>query len=304
MSDFTQVMQELPPSGLVIFALVIVTGIMLWGGGRKILRAGFAIGGLIIGGLAGWVTGQTVNIGASPWVIAAVGAIIMACVGAIAFRLAVAASMALILALLSPLSVLTFAELQAKHSGHKLNEGEVHNPVADGFTDWLRTHDDPQARQQVGDAISATTQSVSGAIDRAKNAPNISEQTKAHIDQAQQFGHRVIESTRNEWSRTPPTLRPTLILSSVCGGLLGIFLGILAPRFSAAAVTALGGSLLWLSGVRVIATHMGVPADAPWLPSSGIAWLSLWLITSVAGLAIQWIFKRPPADKPSKNSES
>jgi len=277
---------------------------MLCGGGRKILRVRFAVGGLIIGGIAGWITGQTVNFGAPPWVVAAIGAVIMACVGAIAFRMAVAASMALIIGLLAPLSVLTFAELQAKNGGHNLSEGEVHNPVADGITDWLKTHDDPQARQQVGDAISATTQSVTTAIDRAKNAPNVSEQTKAHIDEVQRFGHRVVESAKSEWSRTPTTLRPTLVLSSVLGGLLGVFLGILAPGFSAAAVTALGGSLLWLSGVRVIATRMGLPADAPWLPSSGIAWLGLWLITSVAGLAIQWIFKRPPADKPSKKSES
>jgi hypothetical protein len=78
--------------------------------------------------------------------------------------------------------------------------------------------------------------------------------------------------------------------------LLGLVVGAVASTLSAAAITAVGGSLLWLCGVQVLAIRIGVP-EGPWLPSSGSAWLIVWLITSILGVVIQWTFRKRPADK-------
>ena len=71
-----------------------------------------------------------------------------------------------------------------------------------------------------------------------------------------------------------------------------------ARAFSAAVVTAFGGSLVWLTCAWMLATRLGLP-DGPWLPGTSASWLTLWMFASVIGLCIQWQWTSPPkrADK-------
>ena len=299
MNDFTQTLQDLPVTGLIPVVLLIGLGLGLWAAGRKILRVAFAALGLIVGGCAGWLMGDAMNLGVWTWGTAAIGACVLACVSLLAFRMAVAVAMAVIFAIAAPLGVIAVAEIQAKRAGTTLAEAEVRNPVTDEITNWMEKHDDPQARQQVGDALKSASESARQGIDRAKAAlsESLEGKTDAHIEQIERFSVRIRDAIRAKWDSTPPSLRPTLTVSMIAGGLLGLILGGLVHTLSAAAITALGGSLLWLCGLQVLAVRLG--ADGPWMPTSGTTWLALWLITSAAGVVIQWTFRKRKADKPS-----
>ena len=78
----------------------------------------------------------------------------------------------------------------------------------------------------------------------------------------------------------------------------------MAPSFGALVLTAFGGSLMWITGTRIVATKLGLP-DGPWLPAPdthGVAFASMWLITSLVGMGVQSYFLGSPkenADKPA-----
>ena len=86
--------------------------------------------------------------------------------------------------------------------------------------------------------------------------------------------------------------------AEVDGRLAGVLVGTLAGALRAKVVTAFGGSLLWLSCAGVLVAATDLP-EGPWLPATPVAWLALWVITAVIGLAIQWTFRPKRADKPA-----
>lgn len=297
MNDFSSAIQNLPATGLIPLGILIVTGLCLWAAGRKILRFAFAVIGLLIGGLVGWLLGETMNVGALSWAFAAVGAFVFACIAALALRLAVTGAMIGVFTILAPMAVITVLEFRVSRAGKTLAEVEVTNPVSDEITRWLQQHDDPALRQQAGAAIESWSQSAREQLDRAKSALNESLEGEANetIDHVERFGAQIVEAIRAKWDNTPQSLKPTLLVSCVIGGLTGFLAGIIAFKISAAAVTSLGGSLLWLAGVQVLAIRLELP-DGPWMPTTSSGWLAAWLITSALGMVIQWTFRKRTAD--------
>lgn len=297
MSDFSQTLKDLPWSGLIPVSLIVIMGLLLWAAGRRVFRAGFAIVGLIVGSCVGLVVGESLGVGFPSWILALIAGVVLACIAALMYRLAVAGLMMMIFAIAAPMGVITSLELQARRAGVPLKQGEVRNPAVDPFAEWLGEPEHSEPR----DAASAATQSVGDSfnrgLERAKDA--LGEQAREGLGVLQEYGRRLVEALKTEWNRVPEKARPTLILSLVVGGVVGLLLGAIAPTFSAALVTALGGSLLWLTGARVLAVRFGVP-EGPWLPRSGLAWMSVWLITTLLGLIIQWTTKQRPADKPDR----
>lgn len=299
MNGLTQTLHDMPLSSLIAVGVLVALGLLLWAAGRRVLRAGFAIIGIIVGGMAGWLVGASLNLGLGSLAAAVLGAIVLAIVLALAFRIAIAVAMAAIFAIASPMGVITFAEWQARSEGKTLAEVEP-SATSNQITDWLQKHDDPAARQQIEESINSSTESVRTQLDGAKSALSESLKGKvdAELDQLRQFVSRMAEVIQQRWDSTPQTLRPTLTLAMVAGAIFGLIVGGLLPTFSGAVITALGGSLLWLCGLQILAVRFGM-AEQLWLPSSGTGWLAVWLITSMVGIVIQWTFRKRPADKPS-----
>jgi hypothetical protein len=302
MNDFTQTLKDLPWMGLIPVILIVVMGLLLWAAGRRVFRAGFAVVGLVVGGCIGLVIGETVGVGFPSWILGVIGGVVLACIAALAYRVAVAGLMMMVFAVASPMCVIASLELQARRAGVSVSQGDVHNPVADPIDQWLSNPERHGFREDTAAATRSTNDSISGALQRARNAPGLSEQTREGIGVVQEFGQRLIDALRTKWDGMPQKARPTLVLSSVVGGVVGLLLGVIAPTFSAALITALGGSLLWLTGLRVLLVRLGVP-EGPWMPASGLAWVGTWLITTLVGLGIQWTLKPKPADKPERREK-
>jgi hypothetical protein len=294
--------QNTPLSALIPVALIVITGLVLWSAGRSVLRAAFAIVGLMVGGIVGWVIGGSFGGAASPWIGALVGGILLAVGAALMYRAAVAVSMSCLIGLASPLAVITMAELQAARSGRTLNDGEVHNPIADKVTQWWNgppgsASSQPQERETTFEE-EVRQESIRRATDalqeRIREAPQLQE--------IRHHGARFVDALKEKWQDTPEKMRPTLILAAVSGAIVGLLFGILASSLSASAVTSFGGSLLWLGGLQILALRFGVP-DGPWFPKSGMLWLGIWLITTLAGVVIQWTVQRKRADKPQRQKK-
>lgn len=290
MSDLSNTIQSLPWGGMIPIALLVFVGVLLWVAGKRVLRAGFIIIGFGFGGLIGWVLGDSIKMGVQPWAAMIIGSLVVAVIAGISYRFTVVAATAAICGLLSPLGVLTLsqsgtasAEVQPKQGLAATGSG-----LMSGFKEILN-----EQQKSPGD----TPEAVRYWRSTLKDHDRLSNNADRHIEQAMSLAEQTASVTRKAWNSTPQGLRPMLIASAVIGTIAGLLLGIIAPMFGAAAVTSLGGSFLWLSSGRVLATGFGAPDG--WWPSTGSGWLSLWLITATIGLGIQWAFRKRLADKSS-----
>lgn len=294
MSELSQAIQDLPLAGLIPVVLLIIVGIILWAAGRRVLRAGFAAAGLIIGGAVGWMLGNALTLGISPWITAAVLGIIVACIAALMYRVAVAGALALVFGIAAPMAVVTVAEIQGvDKSILQPIETEPDDEPAPAEPDELDRFFGGAGLDEAGGPISSPGDASGGEGD----AIDLTEEAAERLQQARSYAEQLRAGLQAWWDETPEKLRPAIIGAAIGGILLGVLFGALAPMLSAAVVTAFGGSLLWLSALRIVVTQIGEPVTN-WLPSQATWLLALWLIISLIGVTIQWMFRPKPADKP------
>lgn len=326
MNDLSQTIQDVPLAGLVPVVLLIVVGLLMWAAGKRLLKPGFAAAGLLVGGALGWLIGESINIGIPGWVAALILGVVFAAVAALTYRLAVAVALALVLGIASPLAVISINELQGAinivERDAEQSESDAPLPPDDadnGLPDWLpqppeQPNGDPQptdgfeqdASQQRIDEIEQwlsdrVRQQFPGVPLQPGQSPEelaqqfgFNDEMAEHFDQVKDFAGAIIDGIADVWNQTPEGLRPVIIAAAILGALLGLLVGALIPVFSASVVTAFGGSLLWLFGSGIVAERF---ADGAMLPSTGRAWLVLWIVVSVIGLCIQWMFRPRVADK-------
>lgn len=289
MNNLQQTIQEAPWTGLIPVGLVVLVGLLLWAAGRRVLPACLAMLGLLLGGAIGWVIGESINVGIPPWAVAAFGAVALALFAALAYRLAVIAALAIIFGLAAPLSVLVVHDVR---SGNASSVKESSQGLMGQIRDTFARHE--EAQDEASEALEEIDENIQKQL-------GLSEQGQEHLGELRTMAQRLIDGGKELWSKTPGDLQPTLAASAVLGVFLGIIVGLLVPSIAATAITSMGGSALWLSGAHLLAVRFGM-ADAGWMPATSARWLLVWLITSLLGIGLQWIFrtrKAAPADKPA-----
>lgn len=333
MEELSQTLQELPLAGLIPLALLLIVGLLLWAAGSKVFRAGFAAAGLLIGAGIGWLVGGTVNLGVPVWIIALVGAVLVACLAALTYRLAIAGALAIVLGVASPLAVLTVNEWQngtaavddpdvpsqVEDEPLAPTEPDAPDPVDEDFTGramdeidrWLRERFGEQIRDRLPASVTdklrerelddELAEQISQGLEADENGWSfLNGEFDEHIETMRNMAERTAQALREAWRDAPESLRPILVAAGVVGGLLGVLIGALVPTFSTTIVTAFLGALLWLTALRVIAEKLAI-SESLWLPTTGTGWLSMWVILALLGLGIQWTFLKRKADKPSKS---
>lgn len=295
MSDLTQTIQDLPLAGLIPVALVVVVGMILWGAGRRVLRVSFATLGLIGGTGAGWLALGSHDMGVSPWVPALILGVALACVGALVYRMALAAALAIVCAVAAPAGVLTIGELQGDPAAPAAMAAETaaepdaprpydtrEGPVLDEASGWLFD------RLGEGEGRAPPPESLAER--------GLEQVLPEKVQEARAEADRLVGLSQSWWEETPERLRPAIVGAAITGALAGLLAGTLLPAATAVVVSAFGGSLIWLSGIRVLMLRLEQPVDA-WLPDSTAGFLVLWLIISLLGTAIQWTTRPKAADK-------
>jgi hypothetical protein len=289
MNDFQQTIQQAPWTGLIPVGLVILVGLLLWAAGRRVLPACLAMLGLLLGGAVGWVISESINVGIPHWTVAALGAVALALFAALAYRLAVIGALAIVFGLAAPLSVLVVHDVR---SGTASSLKESGQGLMGQIRETLSRHETAQNESAAG------VQEIEESIQKQLG---LSEKGQQHLGELRTMAQRLVDGGKELWSQTPKDVQPTLAASAVLGGFLGIIVGLLMPSIAASAITSMGGSALLLPGAHLLAVRFGLEG-ASWFPSTSARWLLVWLITSIVGLCLQWIFrtKRPaPADKPA-----
>ncbi len=317
MNEIFETLRDLPLLGLVPLLLLMVVGLLLWAVGFKILRAGFAAAGLLLGGVVGWILGDAFQLGVPAWGAALFLGLLFAAMGALTYRLAVAGALAIVFGFGAPLAVIAVHELQGGEvvdaaTGPQNGppaETDPDDPTGDpagdpaGVEDRIDVWIQDWFEKQVRDRLPAGTEIDPAKLDQEEVRSlaeqfNLTEEFEQHIEQFRNFARRLIDGVQQSWARTPERIRPFLLAAAVLGALLGILVGAAVPKLSTTVVTSFTGSLIWLASLRVILERI-VPGGADWLPESGRSWLAIWAVAAVIGLFVQWTIQRRRADKTS-----
>jgi len=334
MQELSNTLQDIPLAGMVPLILLMLVGLMLWAAGSRVFRAGFAAAGFLLGGGIGWLIGGGFNLGVPVWIVAITGAVLVACLAALTYRLAIAGALAIVLGVASPLAVLTVNEWQGppaadeesatapadtsqsdetepdeNASDHAADE-DASGQAMDEIDRWLRERFGEEIRKRLPSDIAEQlrgqelNEELADQLEQHLDDPDDDQWTilngefDEQIQAVRTMAARIAQALRDAWQEAPESLRPVLVGAAVVGALLGVLIGALVPTFSTTVVTAFLGSLLWLTSLRVVAEKLGVAAVV-WMPASSTAWLSMWIIIALVGLAIQWTFLSRKADKKS-----
>ncbi len=305
MNALLESISELSIKGLIPIGLLFFCGLLLWAAGRRVMRVGFATTGLIVGGLLGATIGNAGEFGVAPWVVGASGALILAVVASLAYRLAVAGAVGLLLATLAPLGVWAANEQQLI----VFTTVETIEAVEQNVLAQAEPQVEPDPAVDTG-AVQQTLASMRDAMDdtvdqikklASEKAAILS--VSAGLDDADAEDPELTTPLREAWrlakagwNRAEAPLKGLLLAACAFGAMLGFVVGAGAPGFSAIVVSSLGGSFLilstgWIMGAKI--PH----ADGLLDKLTPTTWTLLWLITSVLGLGIQWIFRPKRADK-------
>lgn len=310
--NIAQAINEMPIAGMIPVGLALITGLLLWAAGRRILLAAFAVIGLVIGVAAGWLIGEVIGLtGMELWIPAIVAGAIFACIAALASRLVIALALAITLGIAAPLATMTISQLTESSAPEQIDDPAITNEELEALqldvvADWLKEYD-PDTKTEIPPLPDEETQPPpdnpltpdlplelgAAALGETLDIP---EEALRYIDHIKHIASQLLESVEASWEETPSTARSIVVGAGIGGLLLGMLLGVLARNFSTVIVTAFSGSLLWLGCAWTLAINLGAP-EGPWMPGSSASWLAWWMSTAVIGLAIQWTVFRKRADK-------
>jgi hypothetical protein len=287
---------------LIPIGLLFVCGLLLWVAGRRVMRTGFAAAGFLVGGLVGWSVGEGADLGVAPWIAGASGAVIVACIATLAFRLAVAAAVGLLLAVLAPMAVWTADERQLVAFGGEAEVAQpplaTPGPEGEGLGPAGEETPALPAGVQPSDFGSEELEGWLEGIFGAGDEPATGEPDEVATDDDEEGVGDVLrrpieviaERFREVWDTSPAALRGSFLAAAAFGAMLGFVIGALAPSLSATLVSSMGGSFLLLTTGLVLAGRVGFGAEAEFLGSVTV-WTIAWLVLAVIGLGIQSIFR-------------
>jgi len=259
--------------------------------GRKLLKLGFAVLGIVIGGGVGYLAALAAGFAINPFIPAAVTAIIGLLFGWLTFRFAVATSMGMLFTAVAPLIVLPLvmdeqdagAAYKGALSPEELFLDDV--PIVDGEL--------PTATSKVIESLISTS-----------DLEEVGEELKdAAGKRIRKFAGELFEEAERSWLGIPVRLRVGMVLGGMATFLTGFGLGLLLPKHAAGLLTASVGAGIWLPGLIWLgyAAHLNLGAI---LPEKPFIWACVWLSLTIIGAFIQWRKRRPRADKEDSVSSS
>ena len=271
-----------------VMILVLIAGLILWFAGGRVVKPALLALGVALGAAGGMIllpelgTTQVASI-PSPYVGLAGGAIVGGIVAAMLFRMAITVSAVGAFAaggLLAGACFLQFAP--------RLIPPEPPPPLAS-----------PESAVD----LDALTTGLDTSLGRAASikrelAEHLDPETRAMLHtaagQTRRFFEHLARQTRTLWADLSPREQAVLVGGSLVGGVLGLLVGLVMPRKSAAIVTAMAGAGLWLASATWLAHAAQIPGREL-LHRSPLAWAAIWLAVSALGVAVQLTRLRPAA---------
>ncbi len=276
--------------GLAAAAVVGLVGVALWLFGARLMKPAAAFVGAALGAGAGFaLIASAAGSGAEnqPPLAAGVGFGALLGLGAalLLYRMVVATTAAATFAAIGVL-------VTAAAWGPALGSNMVKPTAAVAYPSEAQSQP-PQAK---------FVMLPSGTIIRAKSPDPEPAPTQAGLPASPHALEAGITSLREAFISMDPAKRSGILLAGIAGGLTGLFVGLVWPRRTSAAISAVAGSALWLAAVVWI-------AQAHDLPGTGLtdrtpaAWLITWVLVAVIGFTIQGLMSArrgaPPPAQPA-----
>lgn len=296
------VMLVLPTIGLIVVALV---GLVLWMMGKRIARTACAICGLVLGAIGGFVLARAMSDqGAMLLPLVIGGALAGALLAGLLFRVWIALSGAVLLALVAPAAVLVWQGTPVEPIAPEQGSAETAEQPAEGEAVDLPTSITDAFRESMkGDLPFGTNETEqpaaeTGAADDAEAADgaDMAQVMEAAAEAARAWYEQQLALVSEWWSQLGSATRGTIYTTAAIGAGVGLLLGLLLPYVAASLESALVGSLLLLLAGREL-TALHAPEAAAWFPQSPrmvVVWLGL---ITILGFAIQWTVFGRRADR-------
>lgn len=286
--------------GLV--ALALVTGLLLWALGRRVLKPSVVALAALAAGVAGFVVVPTVapDAGVSPYVGALGGLAVGVVAGMLLYRLALAATFGVVMAVAA--AVVTAAAVGAGGVGAVAGLGEAPLPKdlgptaakvegaaapAGGAPDLdANLSDGPASEDPVRERPAGET-ATDGA---AKDGAQLVRQAQDAAAAAREFASALWARAGSWWGERTRVEKLAVGGAGVLGLALGALLGLTLPAWAAGAVTALAGAAVWLPAAVWLAHALGAPpAVLEQTNLSPTGWAVVWAAVSALGVAVQWL---------------
>lgn len=250
------------PAAIHLFAGVgLVVGLIMWLLGKKLLKPAFALLGMFVGGVLGFLLAATVLPATVVGVPAiylglGVGAVLGLVQGLATFRFAMAISASLIVAIAATLGAAAWMKFEP-----------------------LQRAAEVAGRSPIELAPEIRPPSLTSAENLKAAMKPVGEQVGAFVDEAR-------EQLRQEWIALSTKQQTTIVLSALGGALVGLIFGLVFPTRASAGLTAMLGTAVWLPA----AAWLLAAADVPFrehLRQSALVWLIVWIIVAAVGWTLQ-----------------
>ncbi len=308
-----QMLSELGSVGVMMPAVTLAAGLLLWLLGRKLARPACALSGLVLGGVGGLVLGEAmVDQGGFMLALVIGGAIGGALLAALLFRVWMAISGAVIFGLAASAAVLLWQEApadefmpgdappalqstQAEDAGERAaaepaSGMTIPDKVIAGAIEDLTAAATDHLGETIGQAATST--------DNADTAPG----NRLAIDRevAAEVGSVIVQALRSLagyyrqqfsawWDSAGTGAKGAVWIVGLAAAVVGLLLGLIGPYTAASVQSAVTGSVLMLfSAFSLLAQLM--PDHLSWLPATPRGVLVCLGLITVLGMVLQWTF--------------
>ena len=260
--------------------IALVTGVMLWASGRRVLKPAFAVIGALLGGFLGHATVPAVGFdelfGFRGDIVGSVGGGMLGGLAALLiFRLAIGV---LASGVLAGLGILVAAVLIQMNPAPPT---ETIESEASPFVEVRPTTPDEDEENGLPSSLGDMTfeDAQDAAADPGAFAKDLLVGLKAET-----------------WDPLTTQQRALLAGGGFVGLLLGLGFSVFFPKKSTAMVTAFAGAGIWLPSVYLIFQALEVPGRAI-LERSAVQWTAIWIGVALTGLLIQTVGLKERGDK-------
>lgn len=303
--------QSLPEGGMVPLFVALAAGIALWLAGVKIVRLVFLVLGAALGGFVGAVlmplTGLpsfelgpvTLNPGFTGLIV---GGIFGALAAMAMLRLVITFTAAGAMAVAGATAALIFLHFNPTNPSDAAPTDPALAENAPALFDpspqlgQLAEQQTAEAMDRLNNALPPDS-TASGLIDDLNTEEN-RERIRDAAERSKAYLKGVSDKLRADYNSRPARDKLVILSSTVAGLALGMLIGVAMPKRSAAFVTALGGSALWLAaGVTLIRAN--ADPDPGFLSQPPVTWAVVWAVAAIAGMAIQFGLIKRKGNKPA-----
>lgn len=278
-------LRDLPIGAHSVAITGLLVGLAIWAFGRSFVKPGFALVGIVLGAASGFFVIASLPIFDSlpipaPYLGLGIGAMAGLLISVLLFRVVMAASTALIMAVIGVLAAATYLDLKLEPKDPEQNlsteQMTLDGPEQTEVWTFGEAEEDPGQAERV--AMSATLKT-------------------------RRFIRALSARLTDLWERLPEQSQLVVSLSAALGAAVGALSGIGAPKRAAGAVTAMLGAAMWVPCAIWLVHVKDVPGRDFLMERGPLGYTMIWLGVSAVGIMIQWIAIRRAGEQPASEND-